>query len=153
MDIMIICILNLWCKNKTLNHPLKCLRSGTILFCYFCYYYQPLYTYTLFSYSMVHISNGDVIRSYFVLVLYILKYITYFCMAWINALALAIWAISRGCRDNRCATNENNTQDPKNPKRLKNAVREYSRSSSSVRNDMNIFRILERIMLKNIVDD
>lgn len=44
------------------------------------------------------------------------------------------------------ATNENITQDPRNPKRLKKALREYDRSSSSVRNDANI-----RLMLATII--
>lgn len=58
-----------------------------------------------------------------------------------------MWAISLGCRDNRWATNENSTHDPKNPNKLKNAVREYNRSSSSVLNDMKIFRMLEMIIV------
>lgn len=44
--------------------------------------------------------------------------------------------------DNRCATNENKTHEPKKPSKWKNAEREYIRSSSSVRNRAKIRRIL-----------
>lgn len=72
--------------------------------------------------------------------------IHYDLIALINASALAMWANSRGWRDNRWATKENNTQEPRNPSKLKNAAREYNRSSSSVRNDWKIRRILAKII-------
>lgn len=51
-----------------------------------------------------------------------------------------------GCLDNFWATNEKTTQLPRNPRRLKNAFREYNRSSSSVRNDAKMRRMLAMIM-------
>ncbi|OVF08859.1 putative sulfiredoxin [Clavispora lusitaniae] len=50
------------------------------------------------------------------------------------------------CFESFCATKENITQSPKNPNKLKKALREYDRSSSSVRNDEKIRRILATII-------
>lgn len=66
-------------------------------------------------------------------------------------LALANWAISLGWRDNFWATNEKRTHVVKKPKRLKNALREYARSSSSVRKDTKIRRILSKIIAEPMV--
>ena len=69
------------------------------------------------------------------------------CIARIRAFARAIWAISLGWRESLWATNRNITQDPKKPKRLKNAFLEYKRSSSSVRNRAKIRLMLATIIL------
>lgn len=63
-----------------------------------------------------------------------------------RALARAILAISPGFCESFWATNEKSTHELKNPSRLKNAFREYIRSSSSVLNDAKIRRMLAKIM-------
>lgn len=67
-------------------------------------------------------------------------------MARNNALALAIWAISSGWRESLWATKEKRTHEPKKPSKLKNALREYNLSSSSVRNEANILLMLAIII-------
>ncbi|CCE86705.1 Piso0_005210 [Millerozyma farinosa CBS 7064] len=57
-----------------------------------------------------------------------------------------------GCFDSFCATNEKITHDPRNPKRLKKAFSEYTRSSSSVRNEAKILRMSLNIMTFTLFD-
>lgn len=57
-----------------------------------------------------------------------------------------IFHVVYACLESFWATKENITHSPRNPRRLKNAEREYDLSSSSVRNEAKIRRILAMII-------